>query len=197
MKKRIAAVAMMTALVFCAACGGKNEKKFALGEIEGSTYTNSYVGVSFEEEGSWDMAAATEAGEVDYEGAYQIIDFQANNPDTMETINITYQQLSELEREEFDDLSEKECVNEMIKAGGMEASYAQQGFTVNEISAKQVKFLGKKRTAVYSALEYFGMEYYALQIIDFHAGEYMPIITFGCYYDDTTEDLLSLFESDK
>lgn len=197
MKKRIFAVAMLAALVFCAACGGKSEKEFALGKIKNGKYTNSYIGVSFKEKGSWDIAAATDAGEVDYEGAYQINDFQANNPDTMETVNITYQLLSEEEQKEFEDLSEKECMKELIKAGGMEESYVQQGFTVNEISAKQVTFLGEKRTAVYSALEYFGMEYFALQIIDFHAGEYMPIITFGSYYEDTTEDLLSLFESYK
>lgn len=197
MKKKITALAMLAALVFCAACGGKKEREFALGKITDGKYTNSYIGASFEADDSWDIAAATEAGEVDYEGAYQINDFQANNPNDMLSVNITYQQLQEEDRAEFEDLSEKECVEELIKAGGMEESYAQQGFTVNELSAKQVTFLGEKRTAVYSSLEYFGMEFFILQLIDFKSGEYMPIITFESYYEDRTEEMLSLFKSYK
>ncbi len=197
MKKRVLAVVMLAALVFCAACGGKSKKEFALGKITDGKYTNSYVGVSFEANDSWDIAAATDAGEVDYEGAYQIIEFQANNPEDMQSINITYQQLSKEEQEVFGDLSEKECIKEMIDAGGIEYGYEQQGFNVMELCSKQVKFLGKKRTAVYSHLEYFGMEYFVLQIMDFECGEYMPIITFGSYYEDHTEEMLSLFKSYK
>lgn len=196
MKKRVLAIAMLMALVFCAACGGK-KKEFALGKITDGKYTNSFVGVSFEGDDSWDIAAATDTGEVDYEGAYQIIDFQANNPDEMMSANITYQQLTKEEQGVFDALSEKECIKEMIDAGGIQHGYAQQGFTVKELTAKQVSFLGKKRTAVYSHLEYFGMEYFVLQVIDFKCGEYMPIITMGSYYEDHTNEMLSLFESYK
>ena len=194
MKKRLLAVTMLLVLILCAVGCGKQEKKFALGKIKDGKYTNTYIGASFEAGEPWDMAAATDSGEVDYEGAYQINDFQANNPEDMTSVNITFQLLSEEERAEVADMTEKECVERLLKIGGMETSYAQQGFTVNELSAKEVTFLGEKRVAVYSALEFFGMEFFILQLIDFKCGEYIPIITVESYFEDSSQELLSMFK---
>lgn len=194
MKKRAIAVAMLVALVFCVACSGKNKREFALGKITDGKYTNSFVGVSFVGDDSWDIAAVTDAGEVDYEGAYRIIDFEADNPDEMMSINIAYQQLSKEEQDIYEKLSEKECVKELIASGGIQYGYEQQGFTVIELTWKQVDFLGEKRTAIYSHLEYLGEKYFFLQVIDFKCGEYMTIITMGSYYEDCTNEMLCLFE---
>lgn len=194
MKKKLLAVTMLLALILCAVGCGKKEKKFALGKLENGKYTNSYIGASFEAGEPWDMSAATDSGEVDYEGAYQINDFQANNPDDMQSVNITFQHLTEEDRKELEGLSEKECVEKLIKEGGMESNYAQQGFTVNELAPKEVEFLGEKRVAVYLALEFFGMEFFILQLIDFKCGEYMPIITVESYYEDNTQSVLAMFK---
>ena len=184
-------------------------KELSLGRLQGGVYTNEYFGGACELDSSWtfysaeelqelpetvsEMMSETELGD-SLSDLSHIVDMKAENETDLTVINIGYQKLSAQERLAALGMNEKELVDlTLAEADLLKETYAQMGITVEEISAKTVTFMGEERTAVYTKAKVQEMDYYILQLFDYHLGEYAVTITFNSYIEDKTESLLDLF----
>lgn len=180
----------------------------ALGIVEGNTYTNSYVGLGFSLDESWDVYPAEALQELPtamedlFDGTdledtelTNVIDFLAENVDALTTMNLNYTKLSMQERVAYTLMSEEELVDSIISDFGdaLVASYSNAGITVERIEKKTVTFLGKERTAMYTVASVEGIPYYLLQLYDYGLGAYGVTLTLGSYVEDNTEGLLDLY----
>lgn len=186
---------------------GKKEVSF--GTWEGNVYTNKYMGLTAEFDSDWIIYSSEELQQVTgeagnilessnigkyLEGADFFKDMMVENINELSSINITYMKMGKQEREESAKLTEKEIVQKTVDGMGyVTDAYAQMGMVLKASSAKDVYFLGEKRTAQYMYLDYMGNAYYTLQLYDYHSGEYATVFTVSSFNEDKTTELLKLF----
>ena len=121
-------------------------------------------------------------------------DMMVENVDDLTSVNITYTKMSKTEQEQYAKKTEREIVQ--ATANGVELvadAYKQMGMTVKSTSVKEVYFLGEMRSAQHLSLDYMGTPYYALQLYDYHSGEYATLLTVSSFNEDKTLELLNLF----
>lgn len=188
---------------------GKKEVSF--GTWEGKVYTNKYMGLTAKFDSEWTIYSAADLQQINGEagdileassiGKYlDSVDFfkdmMVENVKDLSTVNITYMKMAEQEREESAKLTEKEIVQKTVDGMGyVTDAYAQMGMTIRASLAKEVYFLGERRTAQYMLLDYMGNPYYTLQLYDYHSGEYATVFTVASFNEDKTLELLDMFSA--
>lgn len=180
----------------------------SLGRMQGGVYTNEYIGMGCELDSSWTFYAAeelqdlsgiqemfegTEVGEA-AQGLEQIMDMKAENADELTTINVLYQKMDLQQRLALSALDEEAIIDQTLSQKDMMIeSFAQAGIMVEEMSKKTVTFMGEERVVLWTKAKVEEIDYYTLQIFDYHLGEYSATTTFSSFVEDKTEDMLQLF----
>lgn len=185
------------------------EKSVSMGLLEGGTYENSYAGFGFTLDESWilypaeqiqtlpenirEMFQGTELENYEYT---QFTDVLAENPDTLTTMNVLYQQIKLQERLAYAVMSEEALIDATLaQSETMVQAYANAGIAVESMEKKTVTFLGQEHVALYTVAAVQDIPYYILQIYNYHLGDYGIILTVGSYVEDNTESLLELYYS--
>ncbi len=192
----------------------ENEKKTGKKEVsfgvwEGKVYTNKYLGLTGEFDSDWFIYSAAELQQMtgatmdeladskigDYVKTMDVVkDMMVENERDLTSINITYTKMTRQEQENYAKKTEKKIVQETVDSiGVLGDAYEQMGMTIKAASAKELYFLGEKRTAQYMYMDYMGTPYYVLQIYDYQIGEYATVITVASFKQDKTLELLDLF----
>lgn len=185
------------------------DNPLSLGRLEGGIYTNAYAGFGCELDASWTFYSAEELQDLpdavketlsgsdlgDTLASYeQITDMMAECPDEMITMNVLYQKLSGQERLAYALLSEEDCIDMVLEeTDSLTEAYAQASINVISIEKIQVTFLGEPHFALKTTATIEGLDYYILQIYDYHLGAYSVITTFSSFIEDKTESMLDLF----
>lgn len=186
----------------------ETDKQLSLGRIQGGVYTNEYVGMVCELDSSWEFYSAeelqdmsgiqdalegTEVGDA-IRNLEQIMDMQAENVAELTSINVLYQKLNIQQRLAYAALDEEAVVDETLAQKDILIdSYAQAGIMVEEMSKKTVTFMGEERTVLWTKSKIDEVDYYTLQIFNYHLGEYAVTTTLASFMEDKTEDMLQLF----
>lgn len=214
MKKLISLVLALMLVLSMAACGGapdapkgslntptepKDDNTASLGSMQGGVYTNEYAGLKLTLDDKWTFSTEEELKELDaddMEDGDMVTDMMAENLESLQSINLGYQKLTASERLAAMTTTEAELMEEMVASKDeFIASYAEAGITVSNMEAKTVTFLGKERTALLTTASIEGVPYYILQFMDYSKGAFGVIITLGAFMENTTEDMLALFEA--
>lgn len=185
-------------------------RPLSLGQTEGNTYTNAYVGYACQLGEGWtlypadvlqeipnDVKEALEGSELGdaLEGVTQITDMMAENVETLTTVNVVYTKLSLQERLAYALMDDAAIMDEILKQKDMLiSSYAQAGIHATDIEAVTVTFLGQERLAMHTTATMEDVPYFILQVYDYHLGAYGVVTTFASFIEDNTESLLELFQ---
>ena len=181
-----------------AATEPKEDDTASLGDMQGGVYTNTYAGFTVTLDEKWTFSTEEELKELDaedMEDGASITDMMAENLETLQSINVSYQKLTAAERLAAMTTSEGEVIDEMLKEkDDLIASYAEAGITVSNVEKKTVTFLGKECPAMLTTASIEGIPYYILQMLDYSKGAFGVIITVGSFLSDSTVELLDLFK---
>ncbi len=199
-----AALALVLALSLTA-CGAVN-KKFERGVVDGQTYTSTFLGLSCtvpaefsyltdEEIAEINNIAADSLSDTDLaqqlqdnlENGSQVQDMYAMTEGGLQTINVLLSKVdaqgAEVDMAAFADL-------------GMEQSktaYQSMGMTDVEASRETVTFMGQSYEAIRLTATYDGnAPVYCMQIC-MQEGDYVCVVTFTSYIEDTTADMMGYF----
>lgn len=185
------------------------EKPVSLGRMEDGTYTNTYAGFACDLDSNWtyygaeelqelpanikELFEGTEVGEA-MEGLDMISDMIAENVNDLTSINVIYQKLSMQERLLYAALTEEEIVDATLaQSDAMIESYTQAGMDVTSMEKVKVTFLGEEHTGIKTVGSTNGVDFYIVQVFNFHAGQYGVTLTMSSYLEDNTESLLAMF----
>lgn len=185
------------------------ENPVSLGQLEGGVYTNAYAGFGCELDSEWvyygaeqlqelpenveELIQDSELGEAIADST-QIFDMQAENTTDLTTMNVVYTKLSVQERLAYAMMNEEQILDLILEqTDTLTEAYTQAGFEVLSIEEVPVEFLGKERCAMRTSTTIQGINYYILQVYDYHLGEFGVTLTVGSYVEDKTEELLNLF----
>ncbi len=179
------------------------------GVWEGNTYTNEYLGLTVEFGPEWETYNAEEilqredtvGGMFNSSGLGDLMeeadffeDMLVENRNDMSSMNVYFIKMTKEQQEERNNQTERQIVLEGIEdKSALKDIYAGVGMEIQTLTAKDVYFLGEKRTVQYMHIDYNGTPYYAIQILDYHSGDYASSMTIACYNEDKTEELLNLF----
>ena len=185
------------------------EKPVSLGRMQGGTYVNEYIGLACDLDSTWEFYTAEELQELpttaaelfeDTElGEYldsttRIMDMQAECPNDLTTMNVLYQKMDMQQRLAYAMATEEEIIDSTLAESDLLVdSYNQMGLEVVDMTKKQVTFLGEERYAIHTVAKIGEVDFYALQLCDYHLGQYAITITLSSYMEDKTEDVLNLF----
>lgn len=187
----------------------EEENAGSLGRIEGGIYTNTYAGFSCTLDSNWvyysadelqqlpantqELFAETELGEL-ASGYTQISDMVAENATDLATINVLYTQIGLSERLAYMTMTEEEIIDQTLtQKDMMVAAYEQSGMENISIEKVTVSFLGEEHTALKTSATVQGVDYYILQVFNYHLGSYGVTLTVSSYIEDNTQALLDMF----
>lgn len=187
----------------------EEENAGSLGRIEGGVYTNTYAGFSCTLDSNWvyysadelqqlpantqELFAETELGELT-SGYTQISDMMAENATDLATMNVLYTQIGLSERLVYMTMTEEEIIDQTLtQKDMMVAAYEQSGMENISIEKVTVSFLGEEHTALKTAATVQGVDYYILQVFNYHLGSYGVTLTVNSYIEDNTQALLDMF----
>ncbi len=188
----------------------KNKKeKTSFGTWEGQTYTNEYLGLTCTFDSDWMIYSASELQEIDssvedmleqtdiakyLEDMMFFKDMMAENAKELTSVNITYSKMSEQEKKYYASMTEKEIVSKSNSSMELLGNtYEQMGMTLKEEAVREIFFLGEMRSVQYLHFDYMGMPYYAIQIYNYHSGDYSTVLTLSSFREDKTTELLNMF----
>ena len=187
----------------------KKKVKNPAGVWEGNTYTNEYLGFTVEFGPEWETYTAEEINQREdtvgglltnsglgglMEEADFFEDMLVENRNDMSSMNVYFIKMTKEQQEERKNQTERQSVlNGIESKGALKDLYASMGLEIQTLTAKDVYFLGEKRTVQYMAIIENGTPYYSLQIFDYHSGAYASVMTIACYNEDKTTELLNLF----
>lgn len=187
----------------------EEENAGSLGRIEGGVYTNTYAGFSCTLDSNWvyysaeelqqlpadtqELFAETELGEL-ASGYTQIYDMMAENVTDLTTINVLYTQIGISERLVYMTMTEEEIIDQTLSQKDMViATYEQSGMENVSVEKVKVSFLGEEHTALKTSATVQGVNYYILQVFNYHLGSYGVTLTASSYVEDNTQVLLDMF----
>lgn len=185
------------------------ENPVSLGRMEGGVYTNEYAGFGCSLDSTWEYYTAEELQALPGEAAdlfegsefgdalqelQQIADMKAESVEELASINILYQKLGLQERLTYAMMTEEQIIDATLEQKDLLVeTYAQGGIDVSEMTKETVTFLGEEHTALRTVAQTEGIDYYVLQVFDYHLGEYSVTLTLGSFVEDKTAELLELF----
>lgn len=187
----------------------EEENTGSLGRIEGGVYTNTYAGFSCTLDSNWvyysaeelqqlpentkELFAETELGELT-SGYAQISDMMAENVTDLTTINVLYTQVGLAERLVYLSMTDAEIIEQTLTQKDMMIeAYKQSGMENITMEQVTVTFLGEERAALKTTATVQGVDYYILQVFDYHLGSYAVTLTASSYIEDNTQALLDMF----
>lgn len=184
------------------------ENIVSIGRIEGGTYTNNYVGFAMDLDSSWTYYSAEELQDIPENVAEmfagselgdslnpleQFTDMVAENVNLLTTINVLYQKLDMQSRLIYAAMEEEAILDATLAQSDlMLEAYSQAGIEVSSMEKVTVTFLGEERPALKTVAVMQGLDYYILQVFDYHLGEYSATITFASFVEDKTEELVAM-----
>ncbi len=187
----------------------KKEIKDPAGVWKDNTYTNEYLGFTVEFGPEWEICNAEEIKQREdtvgglfsgsglgdlMEEADFFEDMLVENRNDMSSMNVYFMKMTKEQQEERKNQTERQIVLDGLEnKGALKDIYSSVGLEIQTLTAKDVYFLGEKRTAQYMYIDYAGTPYYTLQIYDYHSGDYAAVLTIACYNEDKTTELLNLF----
>ena len=215
-------LALMLILSLCA-CGEKNvsgtlspqesqtgaaetveepEVDFQLGVTTGGKYENAFLGIGCSLDDSWTFAGQEELAQMigttaelfddekyaeKAESLDMVQDMYASTNEGMETINVLIQNMgllygAAISEEKYVELG----VEEMKEAVG------SAGFELQSIETGTTTFAGEEHYVLHVFCTYQDIPYYCHQIL-VKQGNYMAIVTFASFFEDTTESLAEYF----
>jgi len=189
--------------------GVLEENAMSVGRIVGGTYTNTYLGFAMELDSTWEYYTAEELQELPenvdeiFEGTEleeirddleQFNDMMAESVEELASINILYQKQDMQTRLFFSALTDDEILDAVLEESGdmIKESYAQGGLNVQSMEKVTVAFCGEEVPALKTVCDMEGINYYVLQVFDYHTGAYSATITFGSFVEDKTEQLIAM-----
>ena len=185
----------------------------ALGQYDGTTYTNDYMGVSATFGDGWtyytadqlqEIPAAIEEMITDTElgdsieaggGLASITTMMCENVTELITVNVVYQKLSLSERLMYATMDSEKLADLLLgQKDSMIEAYKAMGMEVSAMEAVEVTYLGQTRSALRTAAKIQGIDYYFVQVYDFNlGGSYGAVLTAASYYTDRTQEVLDMF----
>ena len=174
----------------------------ALGAVEGSTYTNEFLGISFNAGDGWVFATAEElasalgfsADALDPENFDDIMSaagvamvMYAASADGMTTVNIV---LEDLVRSQAQDITEEEYVQ--LTKDVVTTSMESAGVENLEYESGVLSFAGETHHAVALQGTIEGIDLYEAQVY-IKCGDYMASITIASYMENHVEEVLAMF----
>lgn len=185
------------------------ENPFSLGRIEGGTYENSYAGLGCKLDDNWVFYSAEELQEMPaavqeaMEGSEleqsmgnmeQIMDMKADNESALTTMNVLYTKMDVTTRLAYRLMSEEEIIDTTLAQKDMMIeAYTQAGILDADIQKVQVKFLGEDHFGLKTSAKVQGVDYYILQVFNYHMGAYGVTLSCGSFLEDNTQEMLDLF----
>ena len=184
------------------------ENPVSMGRMEGGTYTNSYMGFAMDLDATWtyysaeelqdmpenvkELLEGTEVGDA-INPLSQFTDMMAECVEKMATVNVLYQQMDMQTRLAYAMLSEEDIVDATLSQKDMLISaYTQMGLEDVTVEKLPVTFLGQERFAIKTIATTQGIPTYILQVFDYHLGQYSVTVTFTCYLEDITQQLVDM-----
>ena len=184
------------------------ENPVTMGWMEGGTYTNTYMGFALDLDSTWtyypaealqempenvkDVLEGTEIGDA-INPLNQFTDMMAESVERLATINVLYQKLDMQTRLVYAAMSEENIVDATLGQKDMLVSaYAQAGIENAQIEKVKVNFLGEETFALKTTASTQGVPVYMLQVFDYKLGQYGVTVTFTCYVEDITEELIAM-----
>ena len=204
MKYLSAALALVLALSLTA-CGA-GSKKFERGVVDGQTYTSTFLGMSCTVPAEFSYLTDAEIADINniaadtlsdtelakqlqdnLENGSQIQDMYAMTEGGLQTINVLLSKVSEkgaaVDMAAFADLG-----MEQIKT-----AYQSMGMTDVEASRETVTFMGQQYEGIRLTATYDGnAPVYCVQVY-MQEGDYVCVVTFTSYIEDTTADMMGYF----
>lgn len=184
------------------------ETSVSMGRMEGGTYTNEYMGFAMDLDSTWTYYAAEELQDLPdnvkelLEGTEvgdainplsQFTDMMAECVEKMATVNVLYQQMDMQTRLAYAMLSQEEILDAALSQKDMLISaYTQMGMEDITVEKVPVTFLGEEQFAMKTTAMTQGVPTYILQVFDYHLGQYSVTVTFTCYLEDITQQLLDM-----
>lgn len=181
----------------------------SLGRMEGGTYTNTYAGFGFDLDESWMFYSAEELQEMPaalqeamegsqieemMDGIEQFMDVKADNESAMTSINVLYSKMDMATRLTYQLLTEEEIIDATLSQQDMMIeAYEQAGITGAQIEKVKVNFLGEEHFGMKTHAQIQGVDYYVLQVINYHAGSYGITVSCASFVEDNTQAVLDLF----
>ena len=205
MKKAMSLILALLLTVSLAACGGKsNEPDLHRGTVDGDTYTSEFLGLKLTVDEDWVIADDEQLAELSgvvkesftdeeirdqIEKGGSVTDLYALNQADGSSLNITIQKLS---------LVSGMLVTEDAYAEAnlkqLPDALASASITVDKLEKTKVTFVGEEHVAL--ALEGTIQDvplYETLVMVK--TGSYIACITAATFFEDTTADLLDMFQA--
>ncbi len=188
-----------------------DKNALAIGTVAGSTYTNTYIGITAEFDESWilngaedlqdlsgtvvDIVSETDAGKL-LSNFTQFFDMMAQNTETAGSINIVYQELSALQQVSGKLTGEEAIIDSLLaQEDVLTSSYEQMGYEVKSMEKVTVSFVGQEHFAIKTSMTLYGIDYYITQLVDYSLGDYAVTITFSTVLEDSSQELMDLFQA--
>lgn len=207
MKKLLALLLAAVMLLSMTACGGEGGEAEttepagpAVGTISGNTYTNTFFGMGCTLDSTWTVADQAQMMEIfgvaedllsdaalDSDGmAYS---FYAAKEDGLTTLNIVLENLGMVYGMLLD---EQGYVETAVKQ--LPATFEALGMTNVSTEITTLSFAGGNHAAIKLSGDLYGITFYET-LVCVKQGSYIAVVTAASYYEDTTGDILALFQA--
>ena len=172
---------------------------FERGVIDGQSYSNATFGFRADFSDDWvlsdddDIATMSqqtsetltnETAKEKIQDGSALLDFYAQNPRSGETVNVY------LEDTGVPEVDIEKVIPFNVKA--IEKELANQQFEDVTVETAQAEFLGRTVPCVIVNAKYAGLDFYERQVY-VSSGRNLACITSSSFYNDTTQDVLSIF----
>lgn len=188
------------------------DPNLSLGVIKDYTYTNNYIGIGLALDSSWTMADAKELQDLPDEVEDKLngtllgsamknvnyyMDMQATKTSgtNVYTINVVMEKLSTAQKNLYKGKNDSQCIDiTLTSKDAMIQAYEAIGMRDITMTKVDTGYLGETRTVLRTDSTLYGMPYTILQVLYFDLGEYSASITVACVGENSTAELLAMFE---
>ena len=206
MKKIVSVFLSLLLIVSLAACGGKSaaeEAELHRGTVEDNVYTSQFLGIRLTVDEDWIIADDEQLAELSgmvldsftdedvkaqIEKGGSVMDLYALNQADGSSVNINFQKLSFISGVL---VSEDAYAEETMKQ--LPDTLASSGITVSKLEKANVTFAGKEHVALTMEGTVQDLPLYET-IVLVKTGSYMACVTAATFFEDTTADLLAMFQ---
>ncbi|MBO5317598.1 MAG: hypothetical protein J6A74_04070 [Oscillospiraceae bacterium] len=191
-RRFLAAVLAALTLFSLTACAQETPagKTVTLGQMQGSTYTNTYAGFACTLDGSWTCQLAQEAQEL----PEYVTDLKADNEQALTSLLVNYQKHSPAAMKAFMAMTEEQVVDSVLKGKDtMIDTYKKDGIDATVLEKVKVQFAGQEHFALHMEATIQGVPYYTTQLFVYGQGLYGVTLTVASFMADKSGDLLDLF----
>lgn len=184
-----------------------------LGTLENGTYENEYLGFGAQFPAGWQVDTAenlqdfSESVKEKFKDSDdkelgmalaeypQIMDMKAINPETGDSVNVMYTELSETERVTFLSMDEDQILDSVLdQKNAIMSTYAKAGMTTESMEKVTITFLGQQRQAIRTVCKMKEDSIYMYQIFDYTlGGQHGVVTTFSGVNDETLKESIALF----